>query len=355
MVEFLEATRRECKFKRTRRAAGVEGSLLLALAVSLSVSAHAQVETPDEAAAATAGDTTPQASDAASEASDTAGDASDTSKAVARENGDEPKEEAPTPAAATSPPRPSDESSGDVLISSGDSGTPPKNAQLTDSSVLTKVRTPGEEQRRKKEKPATRWSEVGAIVGMTSRPSSDDRFRYRPGIAYGGFFRPQITDYLGIGLSYREERISVEAAPDAFDFDGSTESLALEQSPLKVTSLGVRIEPTYPLTRFLHLQGVFSWSWVRIVYPMPHGPDFQQRADRAGVELNWGLGGGISVDLLHNWVNLGLMGAYHFVSNQTGSAYEPIQAVVDGQITHFAPMARPKHLVDVLLSLGIIL
>lgn len=341
--ELSGATRHESKSRRTRRRLDHAWVKLFALLVTLGVSAQAQTQPePEQSSTASdpAAESPPEGPSAASK--------------------EEPSDEAPASASqaapASSPTARAAGRSGDVLISSGDGAEQPKTAQLTDSSVLTKVRSPGEEQRRKKEKPATRWSEVGAIVGMTSRPSSDDRFKYRPGIAYGGFFRPQITDYLGISLSYREERISVQAAPNAYDYEGSsTESLELEQSPLKVTSLGVRIEPSYPITRFLHLQGVLSWSWVRIVYPMPHGPDFEQRADRAGVELNWGLGGGVSVDLLRNWVNLGLMGAYHFVSNQTGSAYEPIQAVVDGQMTHFAPMARPKHLVDVMFSLGIIL
>jgi len=350
--ESLGAKRQELKARWTRHAPGHGAVQLFMLVATLSISAHGQVapaKEPAPAPSSTAPSSTATSGTAPAASQDAPAASQDAPSEAPKE--EELAEEAPQDPPAKAPPA----KSGDILISSEDAAAQPKNAQLTDSSVLTKVRSPGEEERRKKEKPATRWSEVGAIVGMTSRPSSDDRFKYRPGIAYGGFFRPQITDYLGISLSYREERISVEAAPDAYDYDTSTESLELEQSPLKVTSLGVRIEPSYPLTRFLHLQGVLSWSWVRIVYPMPHGPDFDQRADRAGVELNWGLGGGFSVDLLRNWVNLGLMGTYHFVSNQTGSAYEPIQAIVDGQMTHFAPMARPKHLVDVLFSLGIIL
>lgn len=244
----------------------------------------------------------------------------------------------------------------DVLMGGDDASGAEPRAQLSDPSVLTKAETPADKPRRKQEKPATRWSEVGAFIGMSYRASSEpEQFKYRPGVAYGGFFRPQITDYLAVGLSYREERITVDAAPGAYDYGGAKQALALHQPALKVTSLSVRIEPSFPVTRYLHVLGLVSWSGVRIVYPMPTADGFEQRADRAGVELNWGLGGGVSVDILHNWVNLSLMGAYHFISNQTGSAYDPIQAIVDGEITHFAPMARPKYLVDVLFSLGLIL
>ena len=179
--------------------------------------------------------------------------------------------------------------------------------------------------------------------------------RRRPGVAYGGFFRPQITDYLAVRLAYREERIPVDVAPGAYDYEGQSSGLDLSQPNLKVTNIGVRIEPSFHLTKYIHLMGVLSWSWIRIVYPMPFADDFNLRANRSGVELNWGLGGGVSIDLLHNWLNLNISGVYHFVSNQTGLAYEPVQAIVDGKITYFAPMARPKSLTDVLLSIGLIL
>jgi len=226
---------------------------------------------------------------------------------------------------------------------------------LTDTSVLTDGESLGEQDRRKQDKPATRWSEVGAFVGMVSRASSSSDFKYLPGVAYGGYFRPQITKNLGIRLMYREERIKVDAAPGAFDYGEEHQSLDLEQPKLKVTSLGLRIEPSFDITRHIQLLGVLSWSWVRLVAPMPEAEDFHQRSDRSGVELNWGLGGGVSAALLRNWLNLSLVGAYHFVSNQTGQAYKPIQAIVDGQMTHFAPIARPKNMVDVLFSVGLIL
>lgn len=231
----------------------------------------------------------------------------------------------------------------------------PEKKEPVDSSILTSIETPGEEDRRKKERPGTRFSEVGALVGMAVRPSSSDRFKYRPGIAYGGFFRPQITEYLAVRLAYREERIPVDAASGAYDYQGQSSGLDLSQPNLKVTNLGLRIEPSLALSKYVHLMGVLSWSWIRIVYPMPEADNFYQRSDRAGVELNWGLGGGISIDLLRNWLNLSLSGTYHFVSNQTGLAYDPVQAIVNGQITYFAPMARPKNLTDVLLTIGLIL
>ncbi len=247
-----------------------------------------------------------------------------------------------------------DDSADDSANDSSDDFAGEKKA-LTDASVLTEAETPEDKKRREQDKPATRWSEAGAFVGLSIRPSSSDRFKYRPGIAYGGFFRPQITDYLAVRLSYREERIPVSAQPGAFDYNGASSGLDLRQPDLKVTSLGLRIEPSLHLTEHIHLVGVLSWSWARFVAPMPEAENFHQRADRAGVELNWGLGGGFGIDLLRNWVNLSILGAYHFATHQTGSAYDPVQAIVDGQMTQFAPLSRPKSLVDVLFSVGIIL
>ena len=272
----------------------------------------------------------------------------------------ETQKRAPSSAQASRRPRKrtDDEVIGELDDEEGDPSSPvvEKAVLDADATVLTKKQSPGEQDRRASEKPATRWSEVGPFVGVAVRSSSSRDFKYKAGFVYGGFFRPQITDYLAVRLSYREERIFVVAMPGAFDYGDETHALDLEQPNLKVTSLGVRIEPSLPLTRHIHFVGVLSWSWARFVVPMPKAEGFSQRADRSAVELDWGIGGGFGIDLLHNWLNLSLIGAYHFVTNQTGSAFDDsTQAIVDGQMTRFAPLPGPKNLVDVLFSIGLIL
>lgn len=200
-----------------------------------------------------------------------------------------------------------------------------------------------------------RWTTVGPFVGMVSRPSKSSEITYQVGTAYGGFFRPQITPWLGLRLLYREERIPVTVAPGAFDVDGESLGFPLEQPDLKVTSIGVHLEPTWNLHPRFRLTGVLGWSWLRFVAPMPEAPEFDLRASRAGVEMNWTLGAGLAFDVIPHWVDVTMTLNHSFITGRSGSAYEPIQAVVDGEITHLGPLPEFKSATDLIFYFGLIL
>ena len=200
-----------------------------------------------------------------------------------------------------------------------------------------------------------RWTAVGPFVGMISRPSKSSNITYQVGSAYGGFFRPQIVPWLGLRLFYREERIPVTVEPGGFDVDGESLNFAFEQPDLKVTSLGAFIEPTWNLHPRFRLTGVLGWSWLRFVAEMPEATGFDLRASRAGVEMNWTLGGGIAFDVIPNWFDFTMTLNHSFITGRSGSAYEPVQAVVDGEIAHLGSLPEFQSATDLLFFFGLIL
>lgn len=205
------------------------------------------------------------------------------------------------------------------------------------------------------QKPGMRWTVIGPFVGIVGRPSTSDEIQYRSGVAFGGFFRPQLAEWLGARLFYREERLPVDVAPGAFDVDGEETGLDFQQSPLRVSSLGVQLEPTWVVNPRFRLLGIAGWSWMRFVADMPTAPGFEQRALRAGVGLNWILGAGFAFDLIPNWLDFTVNLSHSFITGQTGEAFEPVQAIVDGEIVHLAPLPEFKHGNDIIFSLGLIL
>lgn len=204
-------------------------------------------------------------------------------------------------------------------------------------------------------KQGMRWTVIGPFVGIVGRPSTSEEIQYRSGVAYGGFFRPQLAEWLGIRLFYREERLPVDVAPGAFDVEGEETGLDFEQSPLRVSSLGAQIEPTWVVNPRFRLLGLAGWSWMRFVADMPTAPGFDQRALRAGVGLNWILGAGLAFDVIPNWLDFTVNVSHSFVTGQTGEAFEEVQAVVDGEIVHLAPLPEFKYGNDIIFSLGLIL
>lgn len=213
---------------------------------------------------------------------------------------------------------------------------------------------PASQDRRNDAPTAIRWSSVGAFVGVVHRPSGSSSIRYNAGIAYGGYFRPELFSWLGVRLFYRKEFLPVAVSPGAFA-QGDTPDLAFQQSKLNVTSLGLRIEPAWVIHPRFRVLGVLGWSWLRFVAELPSAPTFQMRADRAAVEMNWQLGAGVNVDLIKNWLELSVAGTYNFAASQGGSAYRPIQALYEGRKFHIGPLPRLKNATDVLIQLGLIL
>jgi len=201
-----------------------------------------------------------------------------------------------------------------------------------------------------------RWMSVGGFVGWVHRPSQTSAIRYRPGIAWGGYVRPELASWLGLRLFYREERLPVEVEPGAFDYGDDTYTDDFEQQDLEVLNIGARLEPTLVLHPRVRMRGIFGWSWLWFQVPYPRSETFElKRTYRSAVQMDFTFGAGFSLDIIENWVDISMDASYSVPAGQTGSAYEPSQIVRDGRIRHIGELPRLQNSVDVLISLGVIL
>ncbi len=206
-----------------------------------------------------------------------------------------------------------------------------------------------------KDYPKTRWAAVGAFVGWVHRPSGTERIRYRPGVAYGGYLRAEVASWFAVRIFYREERIPVEVSPGGFDYAGVSHDRAFQQENLEVVNLGALAEPMWVVHPRFRLRGIVGWSWMGFRAPIPNAPDTDFGGHRSGVATNFTLGAGLSFDIIKNWWDVGVNASYSIVGNQTGSAFEPTQIVLDGAITHLAPLPEFQNSTDILFTMGLIL
>lgn len=201
----------------------------------------------------------------------------------------------------------------------------------------------------------SRKIELGALFGSVIRPSDKQSIHYGTGYFFGGFVRAELAPWMGFRVYYREERVPVDVAPGAFDYQGQKYSFDFIQPDLEIITIAARIEPTWVVTPRLRLFGVLGIGWVRLDAPMPQADGFLLQGKRSATEVNMPLGLGVIYEIIPNWVNTTLSFTYGVAFDQHGRAYEPLQAIVDGKIVYLAPLPTLQSVGDLTFSVGVIL
>lgn len=251
---------------------------------------------------------------------------------------------------------------GDAVPREPDPGAEPA---LTDTSTDVALedqddwlKWPFSKKNREEEQQAEphRWASAGGFVGWVHRRGQSDSISYQPGIAWGGYLRPEITPWLGLRLFYREERIPVQVEKGAFDYGDDAYDDDFEQPDMEMLNLGARLEPTWVVHPRVRLRGAVGWSWLWYRVPFPKSDDFElKKTFRSAVQMDFSFGAGMSFDIVKNWIDISLDSSYGVPAGRTGTAYEDAQIVRDGDIHHIAPMPKLQSSLDVLISLGVIL
>jgi hypothetical protein len=232
----------------------------------------------------------------------------------------------------------------------------PADAYLEDEKDWLKWPFSKANQRDPQQVEPHRWASAGAFIGWVSHNSASDAIKYRPGMAWGGYLRPEFFSWLGLRLFYREERIPVQVERGAYDYGDDTYDDDFEQPNIELLNLGARLEPTLVLHPRFRVRGIAGWSWSWFRAPFPKSDDFElEKTFRSAVQMDVSFGAGLSLDIVENWIDISLDSAYSIPAGQTGSAYEPAQIVRDGGIHHIAPMPKLQNSLDFLISLGVIL
>jgi hypothetical protein len=148
--------------------------------------------------------------------------------------------------------------------------------------------------------------------------------------------------------------VSIE--PGAFDFEESTFDFDFTQPDLTIVNLGARLEPTWTIHPRFRLRAVVGWSWLRMRAAAPKAEGFEiKKTFRAAVQTEITLGGGLSFDVVQDWLDVGVDIAHGFPNSRGGDAYEDQQVIVDGQIRHIAPLPRLERATDIIFHAGLIL
>jgi hypothetical protein len=274
----------------------------------------------------------------------------------------ESSEEKETSLDATEAARASEESPAETVEREPDPGDlpaltdAPKEAPLEDDKSWLKWPFSKENREKNRQGAPHRWASAGGFIGWVHRANQSDSISYRPGIAWGGYLRPELTPWLGLRLFYREERIPVRVEKGAFDYGDDSYTDDFEQPDMEMLNLGARLEPTWAVHPRLRVRGVAGWSWLWFRVPFPKSEDFAlEKTFRSAVQMDFSFGAGLSFDIVENWIDISLDSSYSVPGGRTGTAYKAAQIVRDGVIRHIAPMPKLESSLDVLISLGVIL
>jgi hypothetical protein len=89
---------------------------------------------------------------------------------------------------------------------------------------------------------------------------------------------------------------------------------------------------------------------------VPKADGFElKKTFRSAAQTEISLGGGLSLDIIQDWLDVGVDVTHGFPSSRTGDAYERQQVIVDGEIKHIAPLPRLQGSTDILFHAGLVL
>lgn len=164
-----------------------------------------------------------------------------------------------------------------------------------------------------------RHVEVGGIGGAIARPSVDSRATYNTGWTAGGYVRIEGERFWGLRLNARQESSS-----------GAAEA-PTQRLEMKRVYIGVLAEPTWTFTDRLAVWIALGIGWGRTKADAES--EWTVR-ERSGVFLEIPIGIGIGYELVPDWLRLSVSGNVGVLTLQSGSLFEPVQAIdASGMLT----------------------
>lgn len=199
--------------------------------------------------------------------------------------------------------------------------------------------------------------DLGPDVGVVYRPAEGNTISYSAGFRYGAHARVEILKWLGMRAIVAKSNHAVSVPTGAL-LPGTD----AEQPSLDVLEFGLRVEPTWPVHErarlWLGLGGV--WERVSTERPTLSGRRVQG-SDRSGVAVEYSAALGGTLDVLPNWLAIGVAISASWVASQSGSLFEPLQAVDENvsrpqdPLVYLAGLPEFEAAYSAVLSLGLLL
>jgi opacity protein-like surface antigen len=180
------------------------------------------------------------------------------------------------------------------------------------------------------------------VVGIWNHPFERSGWTAKPGPVWGLDIKIEPFSWLGV-------RASVLSGRQALEVDSGLLSNQAEvyQPTLKVTQLQLRAEPTLQLTKVLSGYVGLGVGWGRFIAPEAVATPRLRSLDRTAVYLGYEGALGIAYEPRRDRVVLDFSIAGSLLGNQSGTAYDAVQAFSDaghratlGGLSHFSAAYR---------------
>lgn len=182
-----------------------------------------------------------------------------------------------------------------------------------------------------------------SIVGRPAngQPASGGTVEYQPGPMIGGYaFMPlaswRRTPELGRFLLGIRLRVGAENHAVDLNSDLGVPGAELSQDNLNGLYLGAQLEPGFNLTDWLSVYAATGVTWGRLEAPPLESASATvpvAAAMRAGTYVEIPLLLGVNVEVLPNWINVGLSGGARVLTSTTGTLFHPSQAIAGRTVT----------------------
>ncbi len=200
----------------------------------------------------------------------------------------------------------------------------------------------------------TRKAELGGVVGTLFRSADGGDVTYSAGLAYGGYARVQIREWITARLMVTQSDHAVDIRRGALGIPDT----AIEQADMTLLDMSARAEPTWVVSPEFRLRGALGIGWSRVTVPAPQsrGALTLTGTKRYGVMLDATAGVSASYDLIVDRLALDLAVDGGFAWGESGSAFEKTQVFdAEGHRHHMDAMPTFNGTFSALLGLGLVL
>lgn len=171
--------------------------------------------------------------------------------------------------------------------------------------------------------PPSRRVELGFDTGLARRPASGSDLSYATGVLWGGHISLPLASWLNFRAAAAESAAPVTLREGAL---GLTDT-EVSQPDLDVLCVSARLEPAWKVSSVVRLWAGPEVAWIRATArePTTRGTLVIRTATRHGVALEVGGSVGSSLEVIPNWLVLGLSVGAFSVLDQGGSLHDRVQ------------------------------
>ncbi|MBN1606136.1 MAG: hypothetical protein JW940_05860 [Polyangiaceae bacterium] len=171
--------------------------------------------------------------------------------------------------------------------------------------------------------PPSRRVELGFDTGLARRPASGSDLSYATGVLWGGHIALPLASWLAFRATAAQSAAPVTLRKGALGL-ADTE---VSQPDLNVLFVSARLEPTWKLSSVVRLWAGPEVAWIRTTArePTTKGALVIRTAIRHGVALEVGGSVGSSLEVIPDWLVLGLSVGAFTVLDQGGTLHDRVQ------------------------------